>query len=112
NGKLNCAHPTEVRERAQSGAYSTAGKENIVNENDFLVVDVRWEFRTTHNGLHCGMRQIVTIKIDVENPELRVHVCFIGHCLRHALCHRNSTSLNTNQDQFAAGVRVEDFVRQ
>jgi hypothetical protein len=68
--QLDRSHSPKSINARQRGSYRTPRVENVVNQDDVFVVDVRRDFRPMNDGLRGDLRQIIPVEIDVEHSHL------------------------------------------
>ena len=112
HGELNCSHPAEVDQGPEGRADRASCIENIVDEDDVLVVDVRGYFGPSNHGLRRNFGQVVPIKIDVEHPHLRRLSGPVADVLRHPLGHRDAPALNAQQHHVTPCICRHDLIGQ
>lgn len=109
DSELNRPHTAKVTKGIQGGAHRAAGIKDIINKHDVPVVDVRRDFGFLYHGLRRNACQVVTIQIDIECADLRLALCLFRHPNRDPAGHRDASPLNSDENDWAAIVRFQDF---
>src|SRR5215469_10319399 len=113
NKKLHALRAPLIEECIEGGANGATGIKHIVKQDNVAACDIEADRTRDNGGTGTCRRQIISVKADVQNPNInRVSLDLFDHPCQ-SLRERDSAALDANETEVrAAVILLDDLMRQ